>query len=566
LSSSLIIGLNSVFHESSACVFDGSRLLAIVEEERLTRVKKAKRAAIDNAHALPVEALDHCLRTAGVKWQDVTHVAYSYDPALRRVLPGDDVVDGDWGSAAGEATFRESLLAVPRTLSDHAGEDLSARFRWVPHHHAHAASSYLASPYDDAAVLSVDGIGEMTTTLLAHGRGSRIEVLDEIVYPNSLGFLWEQFSLFLGLDQYAGPAKVMGLAGFGNPARFAAEMVRVVAVDGDGFRVDNEWTRFRAVGDRLEELFGPRRPPGAEMDSRDADVAAALQAATETVLGHLADRLRRETGSSALCLTGGVALNCVATGKLVRESGYTDVFIPPVASDAGTSLGAALHVLHHEVGASDRFVLPHPYLGPSFDEESMRAALDGLPYVHSGDIVDEVARLLAAGMVVGWFQGAAEIGPRALGNRSLLADPRDAIVRDRINLHAKHREYWRPFSPSFLAEHAADWLEVGANSPSHGFMAFTYPVRPERRRQIPAAVHSDNCVRGQLVSADLNPRYHRLITRFHELTGVPALLNTSFNDPYEPIVNSPADAVATYLSTGIDALVLGDFLVVGGRR
>jgi carbamoyltransferase len=561
----LILGINSVFHESSACLFDGARLLAFVEEERLTRVKKAKRAAVDNAHVLPDRAIEYCLGVAQARWDDIAFIGYSYDPAMRHVVAGDDVVAGDWGSATGEAVFQASLRRVPQALSELAGTDVTERLRWVPHHLAHAASSYFASPYDDAAVLSVDGIGEQTTTMLAHGRGAGLRVIDEIRYPNSLGFLWEQISIFLGMDQYAGPAKVMGLAGFGQPDRFAAELARIVVVDGDGFRIDNRWTRFRAATDRLEELFGPRRIPGAEMDGRDADIAAALQAATEVVLGKLVARLRRETNAPALCLTGGVALNCVATGKIVRESGFDHVFVPPVASDSGGSLGAALQVLHGEVGSEERFVLPHPYLGPSYDETAMKAALTdaALDYTYCPDIAARVTEIIADGGLVGWFQGAAEIGPRALGNRSILADPRNALVKDQINLYAKHREYWRPFSPSFLAEHAADWLEIGADSPSHGFMSFTYPVRPHHRHDIPAVVHADGCVRGQLVTAGLNPRYHHLISEFHKRTGVPAVLNTSFNDPHEPIVCSPADAVRTYRNSRLDALSMGDFLVVG---
>jgi carbamoyltransferase len=561
----LILGINSVFHESSACIFDGARLLAFVEEERLTRIKKAKRAAVDNAHELPVSAIEYCLAEAQASWEDIALIGYSYDPGLRGVIPGDDVVPGDWGSETGEAAFQLSVRRVPQALSELAGTDVTERFRWVPHHLAHAASSYFASPYDDAAILSVDGIGEQTTTMLAHGRGGSLQVIDEFRYPHSLGFLWEQFSLFLGMDQYSGPAKLMGLAGFGRPEPFAAELARIVTRDGDSFRIDNHWTRFRAAGDRLEELFGPRRAPGAELDGRDADIAAALQATTEAVLGDLVARLRWETAAPALCLTGGVALNCVANGKIVRESGFEHVFVPPVASDSGGSLGAALYLLHHELDSADRFVLSHPYLGPSYDETALKAALAdaGLDYAYCPDIAGRAAGIIAGGGLVGWFQGAAEIGPRALGNRSILADPRKALVKDEINLYAKHREYWRPFSPSFLAEHAPGWLETGAESPSHGFMSFTYPVLPQRRHEIPAVVHADGCVRGQLVTADLNPRYHELISAFHERTGVPAVLNTSFNDPHEPIVSSPEDAVRTYRNSRLSALALGDYLVVG---
>jgi carbamoyltransferase len=560
----LILGVNSVFHESSACLLDRSRLLAFVEEERLTRVKKAKRAAVSNAHVLPDRAIAYCLEVAGADWDDVGYIGYSYDPHRRVLVKGDDVVAGDWGSPEGEAAFQASLGRVPGALSELAGTDVRSRLRWVPHHDAHAASAYFASPYDDAAVLSVDGIGEVATMLGGHGRGTTLRATQEIRYPNSLGFLWEAVSLFLGLDQYAGPAKVMGLAAFGDPDRFAGELGKLLIPEPTGFRVENYYTRFRATSDRLEELFGPRRAPGVELDSRDADLAAALQAATERVLLDTVARLRRETGSSALCLAGGVALNCVATGRIVRESGYEQVFVQPAAGDAGTSLGAALHILHGELGHPDRFVMQHAYLGPSYSEAAMVEALDAarLPYRRCDDIVDHTAQLLADDQLVGWFQGPAEIGPRALGNRSILADPRSAVVKERINLHGKHREYWRPFSPSILAEEAADWVEVGAASPSHAFMSFTYPVRPDKRRLIPAVVHADHHTRGQLVTAEHNPRYHALIRGFYQRTGVPTVLNTSFNGPGEPIVSNPADAVATFVNSGLDALVLGDLLVL----
>jgi carbamoyltransferase len=341
-------------------------------------------------------------------------------------------------------------------------------------------------------------------------------------------------------------------------------MARVLRADGSGFEVDNRWTRFRAYGgDRLEDLFGPRREAGAEMDHRDADLARALQEATEEVLLRLAGWLHEETGCDALCLAGGVALNCVAGGRLTRESGFSRFFVQPAANDAGTALGAALYLLHHELGHTERFVMRDPYLGPSFGDAELREALDsaGLAYVRCGDIEAVTARLLSDGRVVGWFQGAMEVGPRALGNRSILADPRRPAVKDTINLRAKHREYWRPFSPSVLAEEAADWFAVSGESLSHGFMSFTYPVRRERHSLIPAAVHVDGQARAQLVSGDLNPRYHRLIREFAGLTGVPVVLNTSFNGPGEPIVCTPADAVAMFRGSGLDALVLGDHLV-----
>ena len=565
----LVLGINGPFHDTAGALFQGHELPAFGEEERFSRRKKGKRAAVDNADQLPCRAIAYCLEEAGISLADVDLIGYSYDPRQRVPFPDDDVVDGDWGSPSGEAAFQASLARVPGALSELAGVDVRDRFRWVPHHLAHAASAYLASPYDNAAVLSVDGIGETTTMLTAHGQGTSMQVLQEIHYPHSLGFLWEAVSMFLGLDQYEGPGQVMGLAGFGRPERFAEQLAKILTVDPDGFRIDNYYPRFRADKNRLHELFGPAREPGGRMNSRDADVAAALQTATEEVLLAAAVRLRAETGADALCLAGGVALNCVAIGRIAREAGYANLFVQPAAGDNGTSLGAALYLLHGELGWPDRFVMEHAYLGQSFTEQAMEQALEaaGLTYRREADVAASAARLIADGQLVGWFQGAAEAGPRALGNRSLLADPRDARMNDRINLKVKDRAYWRPLAPSVLAEAAPAWMDVGpAASPSHMTMNLTYPVRPAQRQRIPAVVHADGCTRAQLVTERLNPRYHRLISRFDQLTGVPMVLNTSMNGPGEPIVNSPDEAVALYLRSGLDALVLGDLLVQRGEE
>jgi carbamoyltransferase len=569
-SGDLILTFNGPFHELSVALFAGPRLLAYAEEERFTRIKKAKAPEIDNPDQLPLQALAYCLDIAGIGLADVDLFGYSYDPDIPVLVPGDDVVAGGWGSPEGEAIFQERIRRVPGLISDLAGTDITDRWHWVPHHFCHAGSAYYASPYTDAAVLSIDGRGEATTTLLGHGRGPTMQVLGEIGYPNSLGFLWEASSLFVGLHQFEGPGQLMGLAAWGNPDRFAGQMAKLLSSTPDGFQVDNSYTRFRLLERghppaALEELFGPARRPGEPINTRDADLAAALQAATDRVMLDLAARLKAETGASALCLAGGVALNCVSLGRIARESGYDDVFVQPAAGDAGTSLGAALHLYHTEVGGQDRYKMTHPYLGPAYTEDDMLTALRaaGLSYRREPDIVGRTAALLAAGRLVGWFQGRGEIGPRALGNRSMLADPRDARVNDRINLHGKHRAAWRPFSPSILAEHAPAWIEVGARSLSHGTMNLTYPVHREKRRLIPAVVHADGHTRGQLVTKELNPRYHALISRFHELTGIPLLLNTSFNGPGEPIVNTPSEAIAMFMRSGLDALVLGDLLIAG---
>jgi carbamoyltransferase len=571
----IVLGINGPFYQLSAAVVRGTKVLAAAQEEGFTGIKNAKppeKVTVDTADQLPTRAIRWCLQDAGISWKDVDLVGYSYDPDRPVLVEGDEVVPGGWGSREGERIFQERIRRVPGLLSELADTDLTGRFRWLGHHETHVASAWLASPFNRAAVLSVDGRGESTTTLLGHGRGTTFQTLHKIAYPDSLGFLAEAISLFLGLPQFEGPGQLMGLAAWGNPAPLAKQMEKILIVEPDGlFRIDNSITRFRLLerdvtAEGLEELFGrPRRQPGAELDTRDANLAAAWQTATEQALLAMVRRLRAETGADALCLAGGVALNCVATGRILREGGYPEgVFVQPAAGDAGTALGAALHLLHTEGGQRERYVMRHPYLGPAYSDADITRALDeaGLAYRRCADVVEDTAQLLAAGKVVGWFQGRAEFGPRALGNRSLLFDPRDPLAKDRVNLHVKHRRSWRPIAPTFLAELAEEWLEVGPASLSHGFMNYTYPVRPEQRHRIPAVVHADGCTRAQLVTRDLNELYWQLIRRCYELTGIPAVGNTSLNGPGQPIALTPANAAALFGNSGMDALAIGPFLVL----
>jgi carbamoyltransferase len=562
----LILGINCVFQESSACLFAGNRLVAYAEEERLgPRVKKGKRPEIDNPDQLPVHAIAYCLKTAGATLADVDLIGYSYNPD-RPVLI-DNMVAGSWGTPEGEAVFQDHIRRVPGLLSELAGTDVTGRFHWIDHHLTHAASAYFASPYDRAAILSADGRGESTTTLLGHGRGPTMEVLAELEYPHSLGFLWEAFSIHLGLNQYEGPGKLMGLAGFGRRERFADELGKILTLEPDGFRVEGSFLRLLECGvpaPLLEELFGPPRQPGESMNGRHADIAAALQAATEEVLLATVIRLRRETGADALCMAGGVALNCVAVGRIAQEAGYRELFVQPAAGDAGTALGAALHLLHGELGLPDRWVMTRPYLGESFTDAQIVQALDdaGLTYTRPQDIAATVAGLIADGNLVGWFQGEAEGGPRALGNRSLLADPRDPRMLDRLNLQVKDREIYRPVAPSVLADAAAAWMDVGPTAGlAHGTMNLVYRVHPNQAQRIPAVYHADGTTRAQLVTRELNRRYYEVIRAFFQITGVPMVVNTSLNGPGQPIVNTPTEAIALYLRTGMDALALGDYLV-----
>ncbi len=576
----LILGLNATYHECAAALTDGPRVVAAVEQERLSRVKHSKRASIEGCLCLPWAAIDACLAAAGTTLAEVDAVAWSFDPALRfaqnAALPeAASLPPGHYGSALGERRLRDLHAFVPALLGARYGTDLAGRFFWLPHHHCHLASAFYPSPFGRAAVLSVDGIGEWTTTASAHGSGARLTVHDELGYPHSLGFLWEKVTAFLGFSRNADECKVMGLASYGRPEIYREAFGRLIEVGTGSFRVDAERLCPRREDDfaGLEALFGPRRLPGAPLayegpDRRHADIAAALQSVTEDAMLALAERALAATGERHLCLAGGVALNCVANGRIAREVVPGDLFIQPAANDAGTALGAALLLYYRDFASERRPTRFDPYVGPAYAAAECLAALERhrltahIVDLAGRDLAAELAARLAAGRIVAVFQGGLEFGPRALGHRSLLADPRTAAIRDTLNRRVKHREPFRPLCPAVLAERAGEWFDFGGRAPvsAADHMLVTYFARPEQRARIAGVVHVDGTSRVQLVHAAHTPFLHRLIAAFAEATGIPMVLNTSFN-VREPIVASPDDAVRCFLATAIDDLLLGDLLV-----
>ena len=560
-----MLGINSVYHESAACLLRDGEPVAFAEEERFNRRKHGKLARVDTPDELPRQAIQFCLRQAGIDLADVEAVGYSFNPPnrLRNVGLDEPVRAGDWGSEAGEELFQRRLRGIPEALGRVGGAPGQDRFHWIDHHLCHAASAFLVSPFDEAAVLVVDGIGEFATAWLGHGQGREIRLIAEIPYPHSVGFLWEKLAEFLGFGIYDA-CKVMGLAAFGDSRIFAPAFAKLVASNGHGeLHLAADILRFRSDDFRpLESLLGPKRSPDEPLTSRHADIAAALQDATDKALLDLAAVLRKHTGSSRLCFAGGVALNCVSN-RVLQESGlFEEFYVPPVAHDAGTALGAAAWLWCQRQGGERSFVLQHPYFGPGYSHAELISVLDqsGFPYRRSFDPASEAAALIAGGAVVGWFQGRMEVGPRALGNRSLLADARRADMPSIINEKVKHRESFRPFAPSVLAERAADWFRIPGRSPSSDFMLIACEARPDQAARIPAVVHIDGTSRVQTVRAETNPLFYRLIAEFERRTGVPLVLNTSFNDS-EPIVCSPEDALRMFAGTAIDVLVLGDFVV-----
>src|SRR5579859_5740532 len=552
-----VLGINSVYHESSAALLVDGKLVAAVEEERFNRIKHGKEANFDNPHQFPERAIRFCLSYAGLAAKDIDHVAYSFDPKARRKR-----YRAEWWDPRFEETFRLRMGQVPGVADELLGRRLRQRFHFVPHHLAHAASAYFPSGFDRAAILSIDGIGETAGSELAKGEGQRIQAIEIFDYPNSLGFLWEVMSGQLGFSHYDA-SKVMGLAAYGNPEVFRRQFQSILRVGKEDYAVDREVLGFHPKQfEKLEALFGPPRYMDSEILPRHADIAAALQEATNTAVMALVRRLKRKVPFDNLCIAGGVALNCT-TNEFLRQSGeFSNVFIPCAPHDAGTAIGAALLVHCAKQKKPPRCGDSTPYLGPAFNRRDILAAVKsaGLRSRRSKAPAREAADMIADGKIVAWFQGRMEFGPRALGNRSLLADPRRPDMRHILNQKVKHREDFRPFAPSVMAELADEWFEVGAHLTSHEFMLFAPQVKAERRDRIPAVLHQDGTARVQLVSEMSNPRFHELLSCFHAQTGVPLVVNTSFNDS-EPIVCTPTDAIVTFRKSGIDALFMDDVVL-----
>ena len=569
-----ILGLNAYHGDAAAALVVDGELVAAVEEERFTRVK--------HAAGFPAQAAAWCLAVGGVDTADLEHVAVSRDPKanlLPKVLrvmrnaPNAGFLRARLRNAARVRDVRGALASALGVEADQLG----AVFHNVEHHQAHVASAFFVSPFEEAAVLSVDGFGDFASTMLAEGRDNRFRVLDRVLFPHSLGIFYTAVTQWLGFPKYGDEGKVMGLAPYGRPVHVEAmrELVRVdrrlFELGLDFFRhhvegVDMTWdggtpTIGRLYSDRLVETFGAARSPGGELTSRHEDVAASLQAMLEEAYLYLVREVRARTGLPALCLAGGVALNAVANGRIRTETPFEELFVQPAAGDSGTAIGAAFYVWNQELERPRAFVMEHAYAGPEYSDEECRAAVDavGLKADHVDDarLFPAVAERIAAGDVVGWFQGRMEFGPRALGNRSIVVDPRRADVKDVLNARVKHREPFRPFAPSILAEAAGDWFEQDYPSP---FMVLVYKTRPDKRALIPAVSHVDDTGRLQTVEKRVNPRYWRLIKEFGRLTGVPVVLNTSFNEN-EPIVMTPKEAADCFLRTRMDVLVLGNWVV-----
>ena len=570
-----ILGLNAYHGDAAAALLIDGELVAAAEEERFNRVK--------HCAGFPELAARWCLAEAGLDAGDLDHVAVSRDPKanlgrklLRTIRHGASAryLKARLENAARVRDVRGALAASLGVAPD----AVRALVHNVEHHQAHVASAFFVSPFEEAAVLSLDGFGDFASTMLAVGRGNRFEILDRVLFPHSLGIFYTAVTQWLGFPKYGDEGKVMGLAPYGTPDRHLTRMHDLVRLNGSLFElgldyfthdkegVDMTWDEQtpsigRIYSDRLVEAFGPAREPRGELTRQQEDVAAALQAMLEEAYLHLVSELWERTRIPNICLAGGVALNAVANGRIRPETPFDEVYVQPAAGDSGTAVGSAYWVWNQHLGRPRGFVMEHAYTGPEYSDEECAAAIaaEGLEAERLEDdaLFPTVAERMEAGDVVGWFQGRMEFGPRALGNRSIVVDPRRADMKDVLNARIKHREPFRPFAPSILAEATGEWFEQDYPSP---FMVLVYKTRPDRRAQIPAVNHVDDTGRLQTVERQVNPRYYRLIEAFGERTGVPVVLNTSFNEN-EPIVMTPEQAVETFTKTKMDVLVLGNHVV-----
>jgi carbamoyltransferase len=568
------LGINAAFHDSSACLVHDGVVIAAAEEERFTQIKHAKRPIPFAAYELPHHAIDYCLMTAGITLADIAHVAYSYDPALKpenSFLIEDNEDDDSCGEGMSgtikegnvwDPLFLTYIANAPHQLVDAVPHHLQRRFEkckgkqpymwhFVEHHIAHAASAFYPSPFHEAAILVMDGRGEMATTSYGIGESVSMELFKQVYMPHSLGLLYEEVTAYLGFLRSSDEYKVMALASFGRP-EYMQEFREMITLLDNG--------RFEINALNLEERFGPRRKRGEPFKGKHYDIAHSLQKALEETALQLVGWLYDKTRVANLCMAGGVALNCVMNSRIRDESQFENIWVQPAASDAGTSLGAALWIDQQERKGSQRtYVMEHAYLGPSFSDEEIEEYLlkANLPYTRPSDLVDQVAELLTCDKIVGWFQGRMEFGPRALGSRSILASPLHAEMQTRLNF-IKDREDFRPVAPVVLEDQASLWFHGLDTSP---FMLFVNKVHEHQMKRIPAICHIDGTARAQTVRREQNPLYYELIEKFGRMTGVSVLINTSFNIKGKPIVCTPADALACFYTSPIDVLVMGPFIL-----
>ena len=591
-----ILGISAFYHDSAACILHNGEIVAAAQEERFTRKKHDSR--------FPKHAMVYCLKEANISASQIDKVVFYEKPFVKfeRLL--------ETYLAFAPKGFKSFAMAMPVWIKDKLFQksalikelkttldknlDWSERLMFSEHHLSHAASAFYPSPFESAAILTLDGVGEWTTTSLAVGKANNLKVLKEIHFPHSLGLLYSAFTYYTGFKVNSGEYKVMGLAPYGKPRYTNLIYEKLIAVADDGsFQLDMSYfdyaTGLTMTNKKFEDLFGgPPRNAEAELTQREMDLAASIQKVTEDIVSRLAKSIAKETGERNLCLAGGVALNCVANGILLREKTFDNIWIQPAAGDAGGALGAALSIwyLHYNKKrkvSAQRDSMKGAYLGPEFSNDEIESQLRACGAVFKklteNELIEQVASALANEKAIGWMQGRMEFGPRALGGRSIIADPRSPVMQKQLNLKVKYRESFRPFAPSILREDVSDWFEHDADSP---YMLLVANVQKNKHRtmtaeedslfgidklniprsSIPAITHVDYSARIQTVHADTNPRYHAVISKFKEKTGCPLVVNTSFNVRGEPIICSSVDAFKCFMGTDLDLLAVGDYLLV----
>jgi len=591
----LILGISAFYHDSSACLISDGEIIAAAQEERFTRIK--------HDASFPAHAIRYCLKEAKINSEQIENIVFYEKPFMKfeRLLETYIAF-----APKGFLSFAKSMplwikdklfqkLTLIKDLKSILGNNInwSDRLLFSEHHLSHAASAFYPSPFESSAILTLDGVGEWTTTSLAIGKGNNIKILKEIRFPHSLGLLYSAFTYYTGFKVNSGEYKVMGLAPYGEPryANIIKEKLITITEDGS-FHLDMSYfdyaTGMTMTNKKFDKLFGgPPRKSETNLTQREMDLAASIQKVTEEIIIKLAKDIAKETGEKNLCLAGGVALNCVANGILLREKIFDNIWIQPAAGDAGGALGAALSTWHQhhnkERSASkERDAMKGSYLGPEFSDAEIEAELVKCGAIFKKlsetEMIQEVVSALANEKAVGWMQGRMEFGPRALGGRSIIADPRSPKMQNQLNLKIKYRESFRPFAPSILREDVSEWFEHDTDSP---YMLLVADVKKDKRRtmtieedalfgidklniprsSVPAITHVDYSARIQTVHADTSPKYHAVISKFKEKTGCPLVVNTSFNVRGEPIVCSPIDAFKCFMGTEIDLLAIGNFLL-----
>jgi carbamoyltransferase len=557
-----ILGISAFYHDSAACLIQEGKIIACAQEERFSRIK--------HDFSFPIQAINYCLKEGKISVNDLDFISFYEKPFLKleRILTSYLV------------NFPRSYPAFLKALPFWLKEKI-----WIPHrikrelnyakevlmieHHlSHAASSFLISPFEQAAILTVDGVGEWAVAAYGIGNDNQIEIIKEQKFPHSLGLLYNAFTYYLGFQVNSDEYKVMGLAPYGQPVYYELILKKLVNLKEDGsFQVNLNYFPYdyglAMINRKFEALFRlPSRNSKEPLTQKHKDIAASIQKVTEEIMLKMAQHLHKETNLPNLCLAGGVTLNCVANGRILRESGFENLFIQPAAGDAGGAVGVAAYIHYSLLNHPRNFVWEHAYWGPEFTDDEIRSLLEskGLPFrrIQTSELPALAAKLLAQGKVLGWFQGRMEFGPRALGNRSILADPRDPNMKDLVNRKIKFREEFRPFAPAILEERVSDYFEINCPSP---YMLLVAQVREDKKNQIPAVTHVDGSARIQTVSRKQNPLFYALLKEFEKLTGCPVLLNTSFNLKGEPIVCTPQDAYSTFIRSGLDYLIMGDCIL-----